>query len=51
MSSMAKKTYTKRLRRTRKAGRPRKKAQEKLGTTRSELELFGNVLPRTKSQS
>jgi len=46
---MAKKTGTKRLRRTRKSGRIRKKAVEKRGTTRSELELFGNELPRTKS--
>ena len=46
MSSMAKTTGTKRLRRTRNAGRSRKKDVNRKGTTRTELELFGNVLPK-----
>ena len=44
MSSMAKKTGVKRLRRTRKAGSKRKKQVNRNGTTRTEAELFGNTL-------
>jgi hypothetical protein len=44
MSSMAKKTGKKRLRRIRNAGTERKKEVNRRGTTRTELELFGNVL-------
>ena len=44
MSSMAKKTGVKRLRRTRKAGSKRKKQMNRNGTTRTEAELFGNTL-------
>lgn len=46
MSSMAKKTGTKRLRRARKSGRDRKRVQNRNGTTRTELEIFGNELMR-----
>ena len=44
MSSMAKKTGVKRLRRTRKAGAKSKKRINRDGTTRTEAELFGNTL-------
>ena len=44
MSSMAKKTGTKRLRRERNAGKKRKKQVNRAGTTRTEAELFGNTL-------
>ena len=44
MSSRAKKTGVKRLRRTRKAGSKRKKQMNRNGTTRTEAELFGNTL-------
>jgi hypothetical protein len=44
MASNTKKTSNKRLRRTRAAGKARKKQLNLSGTTRTEAELFGNEL-------
>ncbi|NJK90029.1 MAG: hypothetical protein HC923_12000 [Myxococcales bacterium] len=46
MASNTKKTELKRLKKGRAAGRDRKKANERNGTTRSEAEIFGNALSR-----
>lgn len=46
MASNTKKTEKKRQAKTRSGGRDRKREAEREGTTRSEAELFGNVLPR-----
>ncbi len=53
MSSMAKKTRTRRLRRQRTGGRTRKRVMNREGTTRCEKDLFGNELikPDAKSES
>ncbi len=44
MASASKQTSTIRRRKQASNGRSRKKTLEKKGTTKSELELFGNVL-------
>lgn len=44
MASNAKKTEGKRTNRDRKQGKARKRALAKKGTTRTEAEIFGNVL-------
>jgi len=46
MASNTRKTETKRLSKNRAQGKDRKRQQERAGTTRTEAELFGNVLPR-----
>lgn len=46
MSSRTQQTENKRKHKNRKQGADRKKALESKGTTRSEAELFGNVLER-----
>jgi hypothetical protein len=47
MASNSKKTDTKRLNKQRTSGQDRKRRLEREGTTRSEKQLFGNVLPKT----
>lgn len=47
MASNTQKTEKQRKAKTRNVGKDAKKARERDGTTRSEAELFGNVLPRT----
>lgn len=47
MASNSKQTEIKRTSKARGAGKLRKKALEKQGTTRSEAELFGSVLPKS----
>lgn len=46
MASNNKQTEIKRTGKARNAGKLRKKALERKGTTRSEAELFGSVLPK-----
>lgn len=46
MASNSKSTETVRYNKKSKSGRNRKRAVTKLGTTRSEAELFGNTLKR-----
>lgn len=46
MASNSKQTETRRKAKARKSGADRKKALASQGTTRSEAELFGNVLER-----
>lgn len=45
MASNTKKSETQRLRKTNRLGKQRKRALEKKGSTKSEAQLFGNVLP------
>ena len=51
MSSPTKATESKRLHKRRTNGRKHKRNRSKNGTTRTEAELFGNVLPRTPAAS
>lgn len=44
MASNTRKTETKRLAKNRAQGKDRKRKLERYGTTKSEKELFGNVL-------
>jgi hypothetical protein len=46
MASNTRKTDSKRLSKNRAQGKDRKRKQERGGTTRTEAEIFGNVLPR-----
>jgi hypothetical protein len=46
MASNTKASETRRKNKNQKAGRDRKKALNKKGTTRTEREMFGNVIPR-----
>lgn len=46
MASRTQQTDNKRKAKARKQGSDRKKGLESQGTTRSEAEIFGNVLPR-----
>jgi len=46
VASNTKKTEKKRLAKARSSGRDRKRHLEREGSTRSEAELFGNVLAR-----
>ena len=46
MASNSKSTEIKRSQKTKKGGQGRKKSLARKGTTRSEAEIFGNVLPR-----
>ncbi|MEM1025560.1 MAG: hypothetical protein AAGD10_15960 [Myxococcota bacterium] len=46
MASNTRKTETKRLGKSRAQGKERKRKMERDGTTRTEAEIFGNVLPR-----
>ncbi len=46
MASNTKASETRRKNKQAKAGKPRKKALNKKGTTRTEAELFGNALAK-----
>jgi hypothetical protein len=47
VASNTKVSDTQRRRKTAKAGKARKRALEKKGTTKSEAQMFGNVLPKS----